>query len=65
MAERVVDLMPCDVMFGGVDVREPVVRCRDCAFSIAGGSGCGRWKDFIEVAPDGFCAWGERKGEKK
>lgn len=61
MAEHVVDLMPCDVMFGGVDVREPVVRCRDCRFWATEmrhtGMCTGRKLD-----PNGFCAWGERKG---
>lgn len=42
-------------------LREPVVRCRDCRFSLAHGNGCGRNQDIYDVEPDGFCAWGERR----
>ena len=41
--------------------REEIVRCIDCKFSIAGGFGCGKWSDFENVHPKGFCAWGERR----
>lgn len=53
------------------EVREPIVRCRDCKhFAITrSGHGCYRWMtlDCYEnpvprkVEPDGFCAWGKRK----
>ena len=39
-----------------------VVRCRDCRFAVAKGYGCGRGNDgYLDVEPDGFCAWGVRK----
>lgn len=53
---------------------EPIVRCRDCKFSIYNGERCTFWKrtekvndyEYMDVAaevePDGFCAWGERNG---
>lgn len=41
-------------------LREPIVRCRDCRFSLAHGNGCCRNQDIYDVEPDGFCAWGER-----
>ena len=44
-----------------VDSMEPVVRCRDCRFSLAHGNGCGRNQDIYDAEPDGFCAWGERR----
>ena len=50
------------VIVEGFELPE-IVRCRDCAYSIADGNGCGRWRDFIEVEPDGFCAWGELMGD--
>ena len=52
-----------------------IVRCRDCKYVTDDGYGCKffgrreqgasyRWEDVpAEVEPDGFCAWGERKGE--
>lgn len=51
--------MPCER-------REEVVRCRDCVHAHEGArycdhfssSGCG---DFVDVEPDGYCAWGKRK----
>lgn len=48
--------------------KEPIVRCRDCRFYEETGncnwfecSSCGL---LAEVAPDGFCAWGERRDEQ-
>ena len=41
-------------------LREEVVRCRDCRFSIAHGNGCARNQDIFDAEPDGFCAWGKR-----
>ena len=40
---------------------EPIVRCRDCRFSLAHGNGCGRNQDIYDAEPDGFCAWAERR----
>lgn len=43
-----------------------VVRCRDCRFAVAKGYGCGRGNDgYLDVEPDGFCAWGEREASGK
>lgn len=50
--------------------REEIVRCRDCDYyDHWDASGpyrekhvCGHW-DCLEIKPDGFCAWGERRGE--
>lgn len=47
---------------------EEIVRCRDCDYYDhweASGTYrekhvCGYW-DYLEINPDGFCAWGERK----
>ena len=49
---------------------EEIVRCRDCDYyDHWDASGpyrekhvCGYW-DYLEIKPDGFCAWGERKNE--
>ena len=45
---------------------QEVVRCRDCKWGIDGGKYCAEgasdsW-DWRNVEPDGFCAWGERRG---
>lgn len=41
-----------------------IVRCKDCRFSIAKGYGYGRGnEEYLDVEPDGFCAWGERSRE--
>lgn len=52
----------------GWELREEIVRCRDCKrFSLdnsdhdyRSGWWCHRWNTDM-VKPDGFCAWGERK----
>ena len=57
-----------DVM-GGYPLRAPaveVVRCRDCRSYRASDATChawqwSNWDEAVEVDPDGFCAWGERK----
>ena len=44
-----------------------IVRCRDCVWFCAGNEQYAAvdWcKNFgCEIEPDGFCAWGERRGE--
>lgn len=50
--------------------REEVVRCRDCAHAHEGARYCDRFtgcglSDFVDVKPDGFCAWGERREDGK
>ena len=47
-------------------VREKVVRCRDCKHYRESDATCHSWQwhnwdAAIEVDPDGFCAWGERR----
>lgn len=50
------------------DIRERVVRCRDCAYAQNGWTSCLYWSHkesawsrpvMPDVVPDGFCAWGE------
>ena len=52
--------------------RERIVRCRDCRYSfigsLSGVTRCMRAADryiygfaCLQVAPDGFCAWGEER----
>ena len=45
--------------------REEIVRCRDCKWCMAYMSGtyCDYMSHAIEL--DGFCAWGEKKGNLK
>ena len=61
------------------DIRERIVRCRDCKYamehrskSILGtelvtltcsGPIQGAYSEEADVEPEGFCAWGERKGD--
>lgn len=51
------------------DVREDIVLCRDCVWFGLSRNGlnqvCWYWDDDVPniVKPDGFCAWGERKGD--
>ena len=53
-------------------LHEEIVRCRDCCNghqTPVRGFRCWRWMEFseecdpvpAEVAPDGYCAWGERR----
>lgn len=48
--------------------RAEVVRCRDCKEFSFGNTAhknvdwCDYWCDCVD-SPDGFCAWGERRGE--
>lgn len=55
---------------GEYDRRERVIRCRDCKHGMCGGL-CTLFAFPLgdghiipaDVEPDGFCAWGERRGE--
>ena len=55
---------------GTVERRERVVRCRDCKHAITSYRGglprCAGplVMEATLVSPDGFCAWGERRGER-
>ena len=45
--------------------REEIVRCRDCYYAdeFEGGYWCSSGDvPFAHVTPNGFCAWGERRG---
>lgn len=46
------------------EIRERIVRCRDCERALDGAT-CGIWcmEHRRQVEPDGFCAWGDRRGE--
>ena len=50
-----------------LDMRQPIVRCRDCKHyheaGIASYTPFCEWMNDSDVTPDGFCAWGERKSE--
>lgn len=60
--EYIVQLLPADIIFKSDDVKEKIVRCRDCRFWATEHhffAGCvGK-----EFNPDGFCSWGKRKEE--
>ena len=55
---------------------EPIVRCRDCKRFIPQGTHrfddgvvnkdtCSVIRGFVvQIDPDGFCAWGERRGDE-
>lgn len=48
------------------DQREEIVRCRDCIGLVETWDGweCERFSgEYHRAEPDGFCAWGERRGE--
>lgn len=65
MGEYVVELMTCEVLFGGDAVRERVVRCGECKHwgrlcNWGGATGC-CLDNMPQEDPDGFCAWGERR----
>ena len=55
-----------DEYSGTVERRERIVRCRDCKFSTSMGYQCewfhGDYLTHAQVVPEGFCAWGERRG---
>lgn len=44
-------------------LREEIVRCRDCAYYEDYIGRCVRRYHPMAVTPDGFCKWGERKGD--
>lgn len=75
--ERVCAVAPTDKETWGTEVREPVVRCRDCAHctELEGDCFCGILYQYaptddgwdcqhapFETLPDGFCFMGERRG---
>lgn len=45
---------------------EEIVRCKNCKFGVYGGKycaeGCADSWEWRNVEPNGFCAWGERRG---
>lgn len=50
-----------------LDMRQPIVRCRDCKYyeSVPEDSGdwCGYWTDriYVDARGSGFCVWGVRQ----
>lgn len=53
----------------GARLCEEVVRCKDCAHGMREGTICAvlthDWEDYwFNVEPEGFCKWGERKGNE-
>lgn len=54
--------------FSKNSLRDEIVRCRDCKEFSFGNTAhktvdwCDYWCDCVD-SPDGFCAWGERRGE--
>ena len=63
MAEYVVEYKN-DGPYKKCEKKEHVVRCRDCrrSFEERGDLWC-RGIVGPSIEPDGFCAWGERRGE--
>lgn len=58
----------------GYELHEEIVRCRDCKYANEDGDECvyfAAWEPlpegdefrdvYVDVEPDGFCAWGERR----
>ena len=64
MAEYVVEYK--DEGMYATCAKERIVRCRDCKFSTSMGYQCewfhGDYLTHAQVVPEGFCAWGERRG---
>ena len=55
-----------NVKLTGYSLTGEIVRCRDCKDYRASDATCHSWQwhnwdAAIEVEPDGFCAWAERK----
>lgn len=63
MSEYVCELTDADLAAWDPDVREEVVRCRDCIHFASDRLGeCCTLLDFGTVGmADGFCSWGERR----
>lgn len=77
MSEYIYEHSRCHDQFGKpldapmLTQREEIVRCRDCKhyresmFVVATDVDdvCTFFGDGVKVEPDGFCAWGERRGD--
>lgn len=66
MSEYIIDWDTSLVIdtFSKNNLREEIVRCRDCYFAdeIEGGYWCDRFTCGKEpVTPNGYCKWGDRK----
>ncbi len=65
-ADECIRVIGCEKKLYGYELREEIVRCRDCKrFAVdqsdhdyRTGWWCKRWHTDM-VKPDGFCAWGE------
>ena len=56
--------LPITNVFISGDKLPEIVRCRDCKwFKHNSFPRCDLRMQAVEVEPDGFCAWGERRGE--
>lgn len=51
------------IHFDFSSIHEEIVRCRDCAYYEDYIGRCVRRYHPMAVTPDGFCKWGERKGD--
>lgn len=76
MSEYIIDLTAFDNETLDDGLREEIVRCRDCEHFTPKGTHkfengktnndyCTYIRGWmLQITPDGFCAWGERKGDK-
>lgn len=73
MTEYVFEIIEREITYDGcehqanydIERRENIVRCKDCAHAHEGARYCDRFTscglgDFVDIEPDGFCAWGRR-----
>jgi hypothetical protein len=65
MNEHIVEIMMVDDFHQEIvykEIREEIVRCRDCRFFFGPNwDNCAFTKKYAHA--NGFCAWGERRGE--
>ena len=66
MSEYIVEFGDRPINDDNEYIHERVVRCRDCKDYRESDETCHSWQWHnwdapIEVEPDGFCAWGERR----
>lgn len=72
--EHVYQEYSCGDMCEPIYQREEIVRCRDCKYANEDGDKCvyfAAWEPlpegdefrdvYVDVEPNGFCAWGERE----
>lgn len=70
--ERICYIKPFDAESSTIEYREEIVRCRDCKHATPDTSGRKCYEGYLwcdeltegigfSVAPNDFCAWGERR----